>query len=545
MNSIQLLVCFVSLMAPSISADPTQMSSKKSYKSELSKNSPLLSHVESVKAIKGREYQKGQEEFEKKWTLFFKGKTLDELKEHLKKTITGSRLISESESLKKSIDDSLATIVTQRTPIPDVINKGFEEETSQEARKHMPNDVLFSGQTEQLIWLREREIHRILERNKREEEYLDKITKKWIEDQGSKEQKRLYALSRKWIENEIKYSDDYIVLYHASKGTIRFLYDVITEFFNVLSMTSSHGLLKLRSEESDFGINIDQYMDKFANEKKGDHSDFGRQTQISTNFSFLEGNPAESALAFFMSDSNISDNSAAALRSFLKSKLKDDHLVDQRYAKYMELAGTILHQGASMLQIAIKKDHVNSLAYLSKPGGIPIFWVRDESNDKLRLDSRSQEWKKIRNEMFNKSSDKEVSLVSINTYISQFLDPLNPDRSYFNEIQKNTEIQARLLMKEDFFNPNFVKMHIVTYADLPAEEIASYRQKLRVLVQEDVAYYLAHTPKDETGKHKLDTFKDFVDKGQEFKDSLPPPILPKSKEYQDDEPYKGVGKVVG
>lgn len=279
-----------------------------------SKNHLILRHIATVRELKQRFMDEQNKELKEKWKSIFLNKDLDDLKEYLKNTVTGKFLISEAKAKNKTISDTLKSLIN-----PLVEGKSISEE-------------------------------------------------------------KIYDISKKLLQNEIINSQKYYLVNTASKGNLVFLYKIITEFSNYFSITPSRELLKLRfSERNDIPYfnSMEDYIDALFKNKGlnlPDHSPFARKTQISTNFSFLSNldQTGECSLIFAINNVNISDPFEAVLKSVLMFYLKDPKLVEERYKKYLKAYNdSISDKGASLIQIFIKKDKIDSLAYLSGRNGIP------------------------------------------------------------------------------------------------------------------------------------------------------------------------------
>lgn len=321
-----------------------------------SKNPLLLRHIAMIRELKQHFMDNTNKSLQEKWKAIFLDKDLDDLKEYLKNTVTGKFLISEANNKNTSISNTLKSFIN-----PLVEGKNISEE-------------------------------------------------------------KIYNISKKLLHNEIINSQDYYLMYTASKGNLVFLYKIITEFSNYFSITPSNKLLKLRfSERNDIPYfhSMEDYIDALFKNRGldvPDHSPFARKTQISTNFSFLSNldQPGECSLIFFINNVNISDPFEAVLKSVLMFYLKDAALVDERYKKYIKLYNdSVSNKGASLIQIFVKKDKIDSLAYLSGRNGIPYVKNNDapetadeDAWDSIReyetIDGRLKICDAIINEILNK-----------------------------------------------------------------------------------------------------------------------------------------------
>jgi hypothetical protein len=310
--------------------------------------------------------------------------------------------------------------------------------------------------------------------------YYEKTRSEALEPLVAECNKLLTEKVKPLIVNEIKYSDEYFVFYHAQQGNIAFLNDVVTAFSTCLSIKPQNELVYLRehvSNQPNYMTNFEDYLKLFYQVPfANDHSQFARNTMVSLNLSFLSNHDliGESTLQFFLANMNASDQSKSNLMNFLSKFLGDmqgDHAAG-RVQEYLKLSSEIEELcGSRILQIFIKKDEANSLVYPSRTFGHP-----------LRKDGIIPE-------------------------ISKFL--LAPDIGLFDSSIKN--IQGRLITNMDkLTDPTIVKVKGVRSKNPPLEKIKSCYKKLSELVLEDITYYLANLPENDIEQSVIKCLNDII-----------------------------------
>ncbi len=428
-------------------------------KKEPTSNEMLLRHVAVIRDLKKRILEKEDEDFDRKWDKYFEGKSLDDLRGDLEKTVTGRILINLS---LKELDQ------------PKTLDEVLEE-------------------------------HLI---NVKNQPFVSPVTN--LEE--------LKKMARTWIENEIKFGDEYYVFYSSLKGSVKLLFDAMSEFSGYFSIDPFHDLLKLRIvglDKQKYFNSMDNYIRKFEEEGGTDHSQFARQTQVSARLSFL-ADPvdwSESSLGFFIRNENQSDPSKEILYILLNKFLNsvDAH---NRVGEYLKLLGnTGVYQAASMMQIFIKKNEANSLVYPAVPMGRPI-----------------------------------GSPIPLSNCISIYLEtPLNELHPLFDPYHS---MQARILMNmEKFLDPNIVKIKIFgggnIFNNLPKPTLSGKNildiKSLPQLVQEDLLYYLEYASKGEREQNKLESLEVIMKAGEEVERHF---SSTESSEMYEDPEFQGLGRVV-
>lgn len=453
----------------------------------------LLRYVAVMRDLKKRVLEKEDEELDRKWDKYFEGKSLDDLRGDLEKTVTGKVLVNLS--LKQ---------LSMRT-LEDTLVSHLEELESMISRNanYLPIDGTKMG---------EPGFSEILKKRKKEVERLQSI-----------DVNNLNKIIKKMIENEIKYKDEYYVFYTSVKGTVRLLFDVMSEFSSYFSIDSFYDKLKLRDSDKNmqkYFNSMDEYIKEFL--KNGDdHSDFARQTLISTRLSIVSspGDAGESTLFYFLTNNNQIDPSTTVLKSLLSKFLRGKN-IDDRVTQYLKLSEKIgRYQNSSIIQIFIKKNEATNLAYPCRMFGIPAYPSPDNTGRSL-----------------------------ISDFILYFLN--EPSSKLDSDNDPFYSLQARVLMNmEKFLDPNIVKIKIfdakniykTAGQDIEPKNDTSGLKPLSKLVQEDVVYYLEHASKEEREQNKLESLKDIMKAGEEIERLSPP--TESSKKYEDPE-FQGLGRVV-
>jgi hypothetical protein len=277
---------------------------------------------------------------------------------------------------------------------------------------------------------------------------------------------------------------NWFVFYHTLPGKLAFLYDIFTEFRNVLRLKGSINMHSLRAFDRFFkGLeNIDQFISDEM-QKQG-HSTFKsinnysgtfQEKGLSTNV-FLFGNPNEvtsSSFNMFHDNKTIKPPNYEALLRVLLSELG---LTDT--AKYVELFNRYFGKTEKiknnsenneetgenhLLQIFIHPDVVDDMVYLAGSLGVGLYDKWDEQKKMI-------------------SPKKFLSLLRQNPLQAQnFLEDLK------NEKGTLQRLQARVFMKPEWMTDE-KKVQIVRYTKNPLSE--KYKKELKEMVRSDIEQWV-------------------------------------------------------
>ena len=240
-------------------------------------------------------------------------------------------------------------------------------------------------------------------------------------------------------EREMK---DWFVLYHSTYGSLAFLYDVFTEFRNVLRLEGSLDekvrMHSLRALDGFFKniANVEQFVNKVSPDgltvRNLDQNNNYRDGGLSTNI-FLFGYPArEDEATFHYFSQNMSDTPPIAER-LLANLLTEFRIFDtQKYFNLLEKyfgenvgqeEDTRKKADNNLLQIFINPAVIDDIVYISKDFGVGMYKSFEEQNKHL---SPSKFLKEIR-ENPKKADDKLKDIgLSLNTIQARLF--MKPER---------------------------------------------------------------------------------------------------------------------
>lgn len=271
---------------------------------------------------------------------------------------------------------------------------------------------------------------------------------------------------------------DWFVLYHSLPGQLAFLYDVLTEFRNVLRLQGSNSIHSLRAFDKFFkGLqNVEEFVEasiaeqkessfKYIDNYKGHFQERGLSTNIS-----LFGNPntlGSSTFNYFHENYTSTPPNFTNLLNLLLT-----YFGISNTQKYLDLFNSYFTQslqdkalGATkqpnhLLQIFVNPSVVNQVVYLSESSGKGLYETFAAQKEKF-LPSKFLE--KLRENCQDAGKELESARTNLDT------------------------IQARLFMKPEIMS-DANKVIIKRYSQQPIN--SGYDKALREMVKEDLQKWL-------------------------------------------------------
>ncbi len=333
----------------------------------------------------------------------------------------------------------------------------------------------------------------------------------------------LLALLRRCISKEMENQKNYYVFYHAHMPELRLYYDMLRAFSSYLAISNvsnnpfraSSALLKYK--------NIPEFLKLYEAELKAyaktQHLEFvSKDTQNSTfGFGFgpdhitwakihllsanltLGGNRlklGENTLYYFLNAfSHMSLDKIDFLLKTLLESFVEPQEVEKKLKRYKDLFQKYLSESqGNLVQIFIKKDKVERLAFPSWPFGIPIYIER--KSKRVAVNSLNAGWPAP----YIASHPRSLRLVSSSDYMKEFtIAPEKFIENYaFRALKGRKNVidfaQVRLIMDPaSFVDSSTVKTVCYTRNRISPAMLDKYYKGLDEFVREDMSSFVKKT----------------------------------------------------
>ena len=285
------------------------------------------------------------------------------------------------------------------------------------------------------------------------------------------------------------------VFYHGTQGDIGYLYDIFTEFRQLLKGEFADNIVVMRSLDEAFKDinNVQDFIGKFAGRSNytGNYQDMG----LSVNL-YLFGSPnvpGSSTLSYFYNNRSAQAINVQKFFDFLNTTLLGLNLQKDRYWRLFESAmGINPSKDGRLYQIFIKGDYVDSLVYAAMPQGHPqSIKYEDIQSDLDGYDLSTSI-------LIDCSTGERTQIAKAPTMMNSLLDILKKRPDLFEKGLSGVEregakaaadLQARLFMKPQCMQRPHVSQTFVYHRDLSIDQnkVHTLKMQLRNYLREDLS----------------------------------------------------------
>lgn len=300
------------------------------------------------------------------------------------------------------------------------------------------------------------------------------------------------------IDNERIYAEDY-VFYHAYKRELGLLFDIYREIFDIFAIQGAQqqavlvrNIFSLKSQKNIYA-SANDFIDTWQESDEDFHDTRNpilSNLLLSVNLA-LFGNTltkGSGSFHYFITSFNISEVSQFLPNFFNEYAFDKKYLkqIDDLYAQYMK------GDGGYMLQIFIPRPLVDTLVYLSRPGGLPVGEriTQSFSDKKMRHTDMLSILDTYRNDPFSIQTD--LGELTLNTAIATSKTRVGTvlTQAIKTVSQASLDIlQARILLIPRFFDP-VTGIKIFRFSLTPEKDVITYRKKLKEIVKDMLIEWL-------------------------------------------------------
>jgi|GEM_PF-2811288 len=368
------------------------------------------------------------------------------------------------------------------------------------------------------------------------------------------------AYAKRSIANEIKYGKDHYVLYHAHMPDLGLYYDMLKEIKQILKIESFGTTNIFREMGADYTSikklleNYEENLREYSASKgkplnatgpgsimgfseAPDHMIWAKNNMISANVSLFGnvGKLGENTFYYFLNSMSHISNVDFLVERLLKTVMPQatSAEVSQRLTQYKNVFEDHMRKGGGhLLQVFVKKEKIDEMAFASHPYGVPI-WIDKKTNHFAMSRGKTTPLAKI------SADEKRYRLPKVSSYLdmytksphkfSNMFSPVHKKRSPKQEYFYNDAAQVRLLMDPQKLLDNTFVIESTRNRVFNAD-VKAYQTEVRSLVLEDMSQYITyfqhHKPAQESThlSHKTPLEKIIQMMNQQEKDKTIPII---------------------
>ena len=285
------------------------------------------------------------------------------------------------------------------------------------------------------------------------------------------------------------------VFYHGTQGDIGYLYDIFTEFRQLLKGDFADNVVVMRSVDEAFKDinNVQDFIGKFAGKSNytGNYQDMGLSANV-----YLFGNPyrdTSSTLAYFYTNYSQRPIDVSKFFDFLNTTLLGLNLQKDRYWRlFQSIMGINPSMDSYLYQIFIQEDYVDSLVYAAGSGG----YQHSISYDVLQPDL--DRYDLSTSILMDCSTGERIQIAKAPTMMNSVLDILKKRPDLFEKglsgvarggSKAAEDLQARLFMKPQCMQRPRVSQTFIYHKNPSIDQDKTYalKMQLRNYLREDLS----------------------------------------------------------